>query len=309
MARGRDPVVAVVGPTATGKTAVAVGLALRLGAAELVSADSRQILRGLRVGTNRPLPEELRGVPCHLLDLADPGEPFSVADWVVEARRCLAGLDRRGVRPIVVGGTGLYLRALLDEFELPGGQPDPARRADLSERAGTPKGLSELARELGRRDPQGAAHIDLRNPRRVVRAIEILDADGSLAAHRHRGPGRATTWIGLDATPELQRRTVDDRSSAMISSGLVEETAAALERGVPALVLERSGIGYREALGVMAGTLTEADAVDAIAGRTRRYVKAQRTWFRRDARITWLHRERTDDLPQIIEAAAALIGA
>jgi tRNA dimethylallyltransferase len=302
-------VVAVVGPTATGKTAVATGLALRLGTGELLNADSRQVLRGLRVGTNRPVPEELRGVPCHLLDLADPGQPFSVAAWVTEARRCLADLDGRGARPIVVGGTGLYVRALLDGFELPGGPPDPVRRRALAQRAGTPGGLAEMAGELARRDPAGAARIDLRNPRRVVRAMEILDATGSLPAAWRRGPGRDAIWIGLDATAQLHRETIAARARAMLSAGLIEEAEAALARGVPAAALEASGIGYREALAVLAGTLTETGAAEAIARRTRRYAKAQRTWFRRDPRLTWLRRERTGDLPDVIDAAAALAGA
>jgi len=306
---GPAPVVAVVGPTATGKTAVAAGLARRIGAAELVNADSRQILRGLRVGTNRPTPEELQGVPCHLLDLADPGQAFSVATWVREARRCLAGLDRRGVRAIVVGGTGLYVRALLDRFELPGGPPDPVRRRELSAAAATPQGLSALGTELRRRDPTGAVRIDLRNPRRVVRAMEILEATGSAVASPTDGPRRAATWIGIDATPEFHRQAIAERSRAMLDAGLVRETQAALRRGVPAAVLEASGIGYSEALMVLSGDLSEAAAADAIAFRTRRYAKAQRTWFRRDGRITWLRRERVDDLPSLIDAAAALLGA
>ena len=307
MGEGPGPILAVVGPTATGKTAVAVGLARRLGAAELLNADSRQILRGLRVGTNRPSPEELQGVTCHLLDLADPGQPFSVAAWVGEATSCLADLDRRRVRAIVVGGTGLYVRALLDHFELPGGPPDPVRREALSAAAATPQGLLALGMELRRRDPAGALRIDMRNPRRVVRAMEILDATGSAAAPRREGPRRAATWIGIDATPQFHRQAIAARSRAILAAGLVPETAAALRRGVPPAVLEASGIGYREALMVLAGNLSEAAAADAIAMRTRRYAKAQRTWFGRDAGITWLRRDRAGDLPGIIDAAAAIV--
>ncbi|MGA8014432.1 MAG: isopentenyl transferase family protein, partial [Candidatus Dormiibacterota bacterium] len=132
--------VAVVGPTATGKTALAVLLALRLGGAELVNADSRQVLRGLRIGTNSPTPDDLRGVPCHLLGITDPGRPFSVADWLAAARSCLADLANRSVRPILVGGTGLYVRALMDGWQLSGDPPDPDRRAWLSRGASTPEG-------------------------------------------------------------------------------------------------------------------------------------------------------------------------
>src|SRR5487761_903785 len=142
MSQPSFPTIAVVGPTATGKTALALGLARRLGRAELLNADSRQVLRELRVGTNQPTAGGLRGVPCHLLGITEPGEPFSVADWVAAARRCLADLDR-AITPIVVGGTGLYVKALMDGFELSGGAPAPERRGRLRERAASPEGLAE----------------------------------------------------------------------------------------------------------------------------------------------------------------------
>jgi tRNA dimethylallyltransferase len=289
------PVVAVVGPTATGKTALAVLLARAIGSAELVNADSRQVLRGLHVGTNRPGPEDLEGVPCHLLGITDPGAPFSVADWLAAARACLASLDLRGMRPIVVGGTGLYVRALLDGLELDGAPPDPARRATLNASA-----------ELRRRDPEGAAGIDLRNPRRVVRATEIVEACGSLAGRGRTGATRPSVRIGLDAAPDLHRGWIAERARAMLAGGLLEETAAALARGVPPEALGASGIGYREALAVLDGRLSETAAAAEIVRRTARYAKAQRTWFRADRSVVWLHRERGDDLDELVTRAVAL---
>jgi tRNA dimethylallyltransferase len=298
--------IAVVGPTATGKTALAMRLARSIGAAELVNADSRQVLRGLRVGTSTPGPEDLDGVPCHLLGIADPGSPFSVADWLAAALACLAALVLRGVRPIVVGGTGLYVRALLDGLELDGAPPDPARRAALNRRAANPEGLAELAGELRRRDPEGAAGIDLSNPRRVVRALEIVEARGSLAGRHPGGAIRPSIRIGLNAAPELHREWIAERARAMMAGGLLDETAAALARGVPPKALDGSGIGYREALAVLDGTLSAAEAVDEIVRRTARYAKAQRTWFRADRGVVWLQRERGDDLDELVTRAVAL---
>lgn len=300
------PVVAVVGPTATGKTALAVLLARAIGSAELVNADSRQVLRGLHVGTNRPGPEDLEGVPCHLLGITDPGAPFSVADWLTAARACLASLDLRGMRPIVVGGTGLYVRALLDGLELDGAPPDPGRRATLNARAASPEGLAAMADELRRRDPEGAAGIDLRNPRRVVRATEIVEACGSLAGRGRTGATRPSVRIGLDAAPDLHRGWIAERARAMLAGGLLEETAAALARGVPPEALGASGIGYREALAVLDGRLSETAAAAEIVRRTARYAKAQRTWFRADRSVVWLHRERGDDLDELVTRAVAL---
>jgi tRNA dimethylallyltransferase len=300
------PVLAVVGPTATGKTALAVRLALRLGRAELLNADSRQVLRGLRIGTNAPGPEDLGGVPCHLLGITDPGRPFSVADWFAAARACLADLDRRRVLAIVVGGTGLYVRALLDGLELEGAPPDPVRRADLNARAGSPEGLVGLADELRQRDPEGAASIDLRNPRRVVRALEIVEARGSLGGRRRGGATRPSIRIGLDAPIELHREWIAERARGMMAGGLLEETAAAVARGVPPEVVDSSGIGYREALAVLDGKLSGEEAIAEILRRTARYAKAQRTWFRADRSVVWLRRERGEDLDELVTRAFAL---
>ncbi len=301
--------VAVVGPTATGKTALAVLLALRLGGAELVNADSRQVLRGLRIGTNSPTPDDLRGVPCHLLGITDPGRPFSVADWLAAARSCLADLANRSVRPILVGGTGLYVRALMDGWQLSGDPPDPDRRAWLSRGASTPEGLADLAAELRRRDPRGAAEIDLRNPRRVVRALELVEDHGSLAGRPAARPPRAGIWIGVEAERALHRIWIEARARAMVDGGLTAETIGALERGVPATALEASGIGYTEALGMLEGRITKTQAIAEVARRTIRYAKAQRTWFRAEPRVLWLCRENEHDLEHLTERALALISA
>ncbi len=281
----------VAGPTATGKTALAVAVAERFGAAELVNADSRQVIRGLTVGTCAPTSAELRGVPCHLLGVREPGEPFTVAAWLRLARRAVAEVHGRGAVPVVVGGTGFFVGALVDGLDLADVEPDAATRERRFALAERPEGLAELAAELGRRDPDGAAGVDLRNPRRVVRALEILDGRGSLAV-RGRSGGLLATQVALAVAPELHRRLVEERSRRLLGGGaLLAEVEQALARGVARPALDAAGIGYREALAVLDGVCSVDGAVDLLVRRTLRYAKAQRTWFRRDPRIRWLERD------------------
>lgn len=287
----RAPIIAVVGPTAVGKTPLAVALARRLGDAELVNADSRQVIRGLRVATCTPGAGDLAGVPCHLLDLRDPGEPFTVADYAAAAAPVLDALAARGSTAIVVGGTGLYLAAALDGLALPGGPPDPEARRERDAMAATPAGLATLVAELRRRDPQGVSTIDLRNPRRVVRALELVESLGSLAAARRRRPARPAVWLALDAPRPLHARLIEARARAIFESGaLTAEVDCALSGGVSPAALDAAGIGYREALALRDGRIDVDQAIAETARRTARYAKAQRTWFRRDPRLRWHER-------------------
>ena len=280
----------IVGPTCSGKTALAVAAAEALTPAEIINADSRQVRRGLRVGTCAPLPSELHGIRCHLLDLCDPGETFTVADWLAAARRSLERLDRAGTRPVVSGGTGLYVTALIDGFDLAQVPPDPVRRADRSELAATPEGLASLAAELRRRDPEGAPGVDQRNPRRVIRALEILDAKGgSMLSARKRASPRATVMIGLDVARPVHARWIEHRIAGMFDSGGIQnEVRWLLGRGLDREVIGSCGIGYSEALDLIEGHIDLEAAMQATMRRTLRYARAQRTWFRRDTRLTWL---------------------
>ena len=281
----------MVGPTAVGKTPLAVAIAERLGRAELVNADSRQVISGLRVATCVPSAAELRGVRCHLLAVRAPGAAYTGAAYATAAAAVLDALSARGRTALVVGGTGLYVAAALDGLALPGGPPDPHRRAERDEQAGTDAGLATLVSELRLRDPEGAATIDLRNPRRVVRALELVDALGSVAAARRRHPARAASWVGLDAPHALHTALVEARSRHMFESGeLLAEVDSALSDGVSPTALDAAGIGYREALAVRAGRIDVDQAIAVTVRRTLRYAKAQRTWFRRDPRIRWLQR-------------------
>jgi tRNA dimethylallyltransferase len=283
------PILVVVGPTCSGKTALAVAVAQALAPAELLNADSRQVRRGLRVGTCAPVQSELKGVRCNLLDLSDPGEPFSVADWLTAARLCLDRLDRSGARAVVAGGTGLYVTALVDGFDLARVPPDPARRADRSELAATAEGLAALAAELLSRDPEGAAAIDQRNPRRVIRALEILDAKGgSLRDAQQRALPREAVMVGLDVARPVHTRWIEHRIAAMFDSGgIQQEVRWLLGRGLDRQAIVGCGIGYGEALDLIEGHIGVEAAMQATMRRTLRYARAQRTWFRRDARLVW----------------------
>jgi tRNA dimethylallyltransferase len=283
------PLFVIVGPTCTGKTALAVAVARALAPAEMINADSRQVRRGLRIGTCAPGPDELRGVPCNLLDLCDPGESFSVADWLTAARRCLDRLDRSRVRAIVTGGTGLYVTALVDGFDLAGVPPDPARRAQRSEMAASAGGIDVLADELRSRDPEGAATIDQRNPRRVIRALEILDArGGSVRTAERQALPREAVMIGLDVARPVHALWMERRILSMFERGGIQgEVRSMLDHGLDRTAIAGCGIGYAEAFDLLDGHLDQHGAVQAALRRTLRYAKAQRTWFRRDPRVEW----------------------
>ena len=297
-----QPILAIVGPTCVGKTTVAVAAAKRLPGAELVNADSRQVRAGALVATFAPTTTELQGVPCHLLGLVAPGVPFNVADWLAAATSVLTDIEARGGRAVVVGGTGLFVKALVEGFDFRNVPPDPTTREERTSQAATHEGLRALASELTARDPQGAKRTDLRNPRRVLRALEILDArPGLLSETRGEAPRWDVVQVGLDMAADTHRTLVQRRVEDIFRSGAVlNEVAALLEAGVRADDLAACGIGYQEALDVLRGARDVDPAIAATVGRTLRYAKAQRTWFRRDSRVHWLR----SDLLSVDELAA-----
>lgn len=301
----RAATLAIGGPTATGKTALAVELARRTGA-ELVNADSRQVLRRLAVGTARPAHTELRGVRCHLLDLVEPGEEFTVAAWLLRAQATLEALDRRRVPAVVVGGTGQYLRALRQGWTF-GAPPRPEQRAELTRAAATSAGMARLVAELRDRDPDAAAAIDVANPRRVVRAVEVLRAGGgALTAARAPSGGRPLALVVLDADPDVHDAAIAARMEAMFGSGaILDEVRDELDRGVAPGALRRAGIGYGEALDVLERLIDVPAAAARAEQRTRRYVKAQRTWFRHEPARLRLCRRAGDTPARLADAVEA----
>jgi tRNA dimethylallyltransferase len=284
------PLLVIAGATATGKT----GLSIRVAEAligdgfpvEIVSADSRQVYRGLDIGTAKISPAERHGIPHHGLDLADPDEPVTLADYASHATDALAGIADRGGLAILVGGTGLYLRAVargLDTAALPS---DATVRARIEDEYAT-EGLAAISGRLRSLAPARAAATDLRNPRRVVRALEIAELVGDGAPPAFRGYGGRVAWIGLRLDRAVHREWIARRAREQFDAGLIEEARSLRERFDPALP-PFSAIGYREAWAVLDGQATVEEAIAADAQRNAAFAKRQRTWFRAEPDIEWL---------------------
>ena len=281
-------VVAVVGPTATGKSALGVELALALGG-EVVNADSMQLYQGMDIGTAKLTDEERRGVPHYLLDIWPVTHPASVADYQHRARQVVRDILDRGRVPIVVGGSGLYVRALLDPIEFPG--TDPATRAGLEAelaRVGAPALHARLARE----DAAAAAAISPANGRRIVRALEVIALTGrpfSAALPAYESVFD-TVQIGLDDDDATLDARVNARVQQMFDAGLVEEVRRLDSAGLRQGRTASRALGYEQVLAMLDGEISEADAREQTAQATRRFVRRQRKWFRRDPRIHWVGR-------------------
>ena len=288
MAPSRDPPLLVLtGPTAVGKSALALALAERFGA-EIVSADSRQVYRLMDVGTAKPTPAERARVPHHLLDLVDPDEPFSVADYQAAADAALADLAARRRVALLVGGSPHYVQAVVDRLTLPRVTPQPALRRELEALAAA-EGPPALHARLAALDPQAAARADPANVRRLVRAIEVVVATGQpfSSLGRRRGPPRPALHLALTAPRAELYARIDARVDAMLSAGWLAEVEALLARGYPPSLPSLSATGYRELAQVVRGERPLAEAVALIRYRTHAFARRQYTWLRRDDRLEW----------------------
>jgi tRNA dimethylallyltransferase len=276
--------VAIVGPTATGKSDLAVNLAIEWGG-EVVNADAMQLYRGMDIGTAKLTYQERRGVPHHLLDRLDVTETASVAVYQQEARSVIDSILSRGRTPVLVGGSGLYVRAVLDDLEFPG---TAAEVREYWERELREHGAAELHRRLAEADPAAADAILPSNTRRVVRALEVMEITGrrfSATLPRLAAPRYDTVLIGLDR-PDLDAR-VDRRVTRMFDAGLVEEVRALERRGLRRGRTASRALGYQQVLAELDGSADMVAAAAETARRTRRFVRRQRSWFRRDQRIHW----------------------
>jgi tRNA dimethylallyltransferase len=289
----RPRIVCLVGPTASGKSALALEVAERLGA-EIVSADSRQLYRGLDVGTAKPTPAERALVPHHCLDLADAGAVFDAAHFRAAASAAIADVVGRGRPVLVVGGTGLYVRVLLRG--LCAAPPRaPALRETLAERMAA-RGAEVMHRGLAAIDPEAARRISPRDGVRVVRALEVALATGTplstwQARHAFAESPYESLIVGLSRpTPELDRR-IAARAEAMLAAGFLDEVRALRARGLSPDLPALRAVGYREMLACVEGRLDEAAALAATVRATRQFAKRQRTWFRREPGIRWRHPE------------------
>ena len=292
------PLLVIAGATATGKTGLSLRVATALRdegiVAEIISADSRQVYRGLDIGTAKVPVAERRDVPHHGLDLADPDQAFSVADFLAHARGVLPGVAERSGIAILVGGTGLYLRAVARGLDTDGLPSDAVVRARIEQKMAE-FGVAAGATRLRSLAPTLAGRIDLQNPRRVARALEIAELQGDRPLPTAMGYAGPVAWLGLALEPAVQRTWIATRARGQFDAGLVEEARALRERWDPTL-RAFSAIGYREAWDVIDGRLTREAAIEADAARNLAFAHRQRTWFRREPDIQWL------------DAAAAITG-
>jgi tRNA dimethylallyltransferase len=294
-------VAALVGATAVGKTAVALALAARLGA-EIVNADSLQVYRELDIGTAKPSAAERAQVPHHLLDVADPPEPYDAARYSREGRGVLAELERRGVPPLVVGGTGLYLKALLSGL-FAEGTPKAGVRERLRREAGA-LGLPELYQRLLRLDPETAARLHPHDTYRIVRALEVMAATGKplsalLAAHRFQDSPYKVLKLGLARPREELYQRIELRVEAMLKAGWIEEVQGLLSR-YPPEIKPLQALGYRHLSHYLKGRWSLEEAVTLLGRDTRRYAKRQLTWFGSDKEIRWFHPEQVEEMAGVL---------
>ncbi len=282
--------VALVGVTASGKSETALELARRRGDCEIVSVDSMCVYRGMDIGTSKPGPEARAAVPHHLLDLVDPDEDFTVAQFQEAAREALAGIAQRGHHALLVGGTGLYLRALVDDLAIPGRYPEVAAalEAELDEGRSGPADLHARLVDL---DPVGAARMDPTNRRRVVRALEVTLGSGRPFSAFGPGleayPERAMAQVGLSRPPEEIDARIGARLGRMVKAGLVDEVRALAVRPAGISRTARQALGYREVLAHLEDGAPLADCLEEAERRTRQFARRQASWFRRDPRVSW----------------------
>ncbi len=292
---------ALVGPTAVGKTAVALELAARLGA-EIINADSLQVYRELEIGTAKPTPAERAQVTHHLIDVVDPPEPYDAARYCQEGRQILGDLHRRGVPPLVVGGTGLYLKALLSGL-FAEGEPPAGVRDRLRRELGA-LGLPALYQRLLHLDPASAARLHPHDTYRIIRALEVLGATGRplsefIAAHRFADAPFTVLKLGLTLPREELNRRIELRAEVMLAQGWLEEVEGLLSRYPPDLK-PLQALGYRHLINHLTGRWSLEEALTLLTRDTRRYAKRQLTWFSSDPEIRWFH-------PDRIEAMAAVL--
>ena len=284
-------IAAVVGPTASGKTALAVALAKQFNG-EVVSADSMQIYRKLNIGTAKPTAEEMQGVPHHMLDVADPGESYSVSRYEKEATACVEDILSRGKLPIVCGGTGLYVDALIRGGGFLESGVDSGLRAQLEEEWDARGGEAMLQR-LASFDPDSAARLHLNDKKRIIRAVEVYLQTGiTITAHNARTaalpPRYDSVMIGLRTDPrQILYSRIDRRVTKMLDAGLEQEARQLLESGDLAGTAAQA-IGYKEMLAYFRGEATLEQAADLIRQKSRNYAKRQLTWFQRDDRVHWI---------------------
>lgn len=305
--------ICVVGPTACGKTKLGVLLAQRYNG-EVVSCDSMQIYRGMTVGAAAPTAAEMEGIPHHMLAVADPAEDWSAARYAAAATPVVEDILARGKRPVVVGGTGLWMDALLRGHGFAPGAAGGAVRAELETRLAR-DGIGPLLEELRQADPISAQKLHPADEKRILRALEVFRETGKpISAHnaeeRALPPRFGAVKIGLRfADREDMKQLIDRRVDAMVNAGLLDEARALLRLNLPPGATALQAIGYKEFAGVLTGEKTEAEAVEEVKLRSRQYAKRQLTWLRRDQSIHWIEWEKTRDFVRAMQISTKILAA
>lgn len=303
------PVLAVVGPTASGKTALSIALAKEYGG-EIVSADSMQIYKGMSIATAKPTPEEMDGIPHHLIDFLDMGTAFSVADYVALAGEAIRDIHARGKLPILAGGTGLYVSSLLDNIQFSEFQSDPSLRDELADFA-EKNGRDALHARLAELDPEAAAEIHPNNLVRVIRALEVcIETGEKFSVQKEKGRSAETPYrsciIGLDYEDRnILYDRINRRVDMMMEAGLEEEAYGVWRAGN--MKTAANAIGYKELIPYFEGNVSLEECVEEIKLQTRHYAKRQLTWFRRNKQIEWLYLDKIDNLKKIQEKCQKVI--
>ena len=302
-------VFAVVGPTASGKSRLGMEIAQSVGG-EIIGADSRQVYRHMDIGTAKPPLDDRQRVRHHLIDIIDPSDDYSVALYVRQAREAIEDVLERGSVPIVVGGTGQYVWALLEGWNVPEDSPDRSIRAELQERLSR-NGLADLVGELEKTAPSAAERIDLANPRRVIRALELaLQApDGEPEEPTRTPPPFQSTIIGIETDRAELYDRINARVEAMFEAGWVGEVRKLMDMGYGPELPAMSSLGYREICEFLRGDQAVEDAVDSIKSKTRRFARQQGAWFRsNDERIRWFRTGERRGFVQAVEYASESVG-
>jgi tRNA dimethylallyltransferase len=302
------PLLVLVGPTAVGKTAISVAVAKRLGA-EIISGDSMQVYRGMEIGTAKITPNEMNGVPHHMIDIKEPDEPFSVAEFQTRVDGLIREIHGRGRLPMLVGGTGLYVRAVLQEYTFTEIEGDSELRERLAAEEAL-RGAGHLHRRLAAVDPAAAARLHPNDLRRIIRALEVYETTGIPISETQTAgtaePRYDDLFIGLTMDRDLLYRRIDLRVEQMLAAGLRAEVTRLLKRFPPSTqALE--AIGYREMVWHLRGLLTYPEAAALIQRNTRRFAKRQFTWFKRDERIQWIDLTTADARSSAVELIGRLV--
>ena len=304
-----DNIICIAGPTASGKTALAVELAKELGG-EVISCDSMQIYRRMDIGTAKPTAEEMQGIPHHMIDIAEPDEDFSVSRYCDMATPILEDILARGKTAIIAGGTGLYMDSLIRGNAF---APYPATGArERLEQEADAMGMASMLEKLRSIDPESAEKLHIADRKRIIRALEVFEETGKTITEHNKQtqaipPRYAPLWIGLDFEPrQALYDRIDLRVGMMLEQGLIAEIKNLLSSGIPAKCTAMQAIGYKEFVAALEGTLSIDDAADEVRKASRHYAKRQLTWFRRNPQMHWLIRREGENFAEILQKARQL---